>query len=67
MKRIYNKTICFIVSFMLEFPLLALLVLKYALNVVAKLLKAIRATVQVSVVYIRTLKEELVKALSVKD
>ena len=67
MKRIYNNTICVIVGFVLAFPLLALLAMKYALNVVAKLLKAIRATVQVSIVYIRTLKEELVKALNVRD
>ena len=67
MKRIYNNTIDFIVNFMLAFPLVALLLLRYVLDVVAKILKAIRATVQVSIEYILTLEKELVKALSVKD
>ena len=67
MKRIYNNTIDFIITSILAFPLVALLLLRYLLNVVAKILKAIRATVQVSIEYIRTLEKELVKALSVKD
>ena len=67
MKRIYNNTIEFIVISILVFPLVALLLLRYLLDVVAKILKAIRATVQVSIGYIRTLEKELVKALSVKD
>ena len=67
MKRIYNNTIDFIVYFMLAFPLVALLLLRYVLDVVAKILKAIRATVQVSAEYILALEKELVKALSVKD
>ena len=67
MKRIYNNTIDFIIISILVFPLVALLLLRYLLDVVAKILKAIRATVQVSIGYIRTLKKELVKALSIKD
>ena len=67
MKRIYNNTIDFIVNFMLAFPLVALLLLRYVLDVVAKILKAIRATVQVRIEYILTLEKELVKALIVKD
>ena len=67
MKKIYNNTIDFIFSSMFAFPLLALILLKYVLNVVAKILKAIRATIQVSIGYIRTLEKELVKALSVKE
>ena len=67
MKRIYNNTIDFIVYFMLAFPLVALLLLRYVLDVVVKILKAIRATVRVSIEYIMTLEKELVKALSVKD
>ena len=67
MKRIYNNTIDFIVYFTLTFPLVALLLLRYVLDVVAKILKAIRATVQVSIEYILTLEKELVKALSVEE
>ena len=67
MKRIYNNTIDFIVNFMLAFPLVALVLLRYVLDVVAKVLKAIRATVQVSAEYVITLEKELVKALSVED
>lgn len=67
MKRIYNNTIDFIVYFILAFPLVALLLLRYVIDVVAKILKAIRATVQVSIEYILTLEKELVKALSVKE
>ena len=67
MKKFYNNTIDFIVYFMLAFPLVALLLLRYLLDVVAKILKAIRATVQVSIEYILTLEKELVKALIVKD
>ena len=67
MKRIYNNTIDFIFTFTLAFPLIALIVLKDVLNVMDKILKAIRATVQVSAEYVRKLKKELVKALSVED
>lgn len=67
MKRIYNNTIDFIITSILAFPLVALLLLRYVIDVVAKILKAIRATVQVSIEYIRTLEKELVKALSVKE
>lgn len=67
MKRIYNNTIDFIVISILAFPLVALILLRYVIDVVAKILKAIRATVQVSIGYIRTLEKELVKALSVKE
>lgn len=67
MKRIYNNTIDFIITSILAFPLVALLLLRYVIDVVAKILKAIRATVQVSIEYIRTLEKELVKVLSVKD
>ena len=67
MKRIYNNTIDFIFSSMFAFPLLALILLRYVLDVVAKILKATRATVRVSIKYIITLEEELVEALSVKE
>ena len=67
MKRIYNNTIDFIVYFMLAFPLVALLLLRYVLDIVAKILKAIRATVQVSAEYVQKLGRELVKALSVEE
>ena len=67
MKRIYNNTIDFIINSMLAFPLVALLLLRYVLDIVAKILKAIRATVQVSIEYILTLEKELVKVLIVKD
>ena len=67
MKRIYNNTIDFIVTSMVAFPLVALLLLRYVLDVVAKILKAFRAIVQVSIEYIMTLGKELVKALSVKE
>ena len=67
MKRIYNNTIDFIVNSMLVFPLVALTLLRYVIDVVVKILKAIRATVRVSIEYIITLGKELVKALSVKE
>lgn len=67
MKRIYNNTIDFIVNSMLAFPLVALLLLRYVIDVIAKILKAIRATVQVSIEYTITLEKELVKALSVEE
>ena len=67
MKKIYNNTIDFIVNSMLVFPLVALLLLRYVIDVVVKILKAIRATVRVSIEYIMTLEKELVKALSVKE
>ena len=67
MKRIYNNTIDFIITSILAFPLVALLLLRYVIDVVVKILKAIRVTVQVSIGYIRTLEKELVKALSVKE
>ena len=67
MKRIYNNTIDFIVISILAFPLVALILLRYVIDVVAKILKAIRATVQVSIGDIRTLEKELVEALSVKE
>ena len=67
MKKIYNNTIKFIVDFMLTFPFVALVLLRYVIDVVVKILKAIRATVRVSIEYIRALEKELVKTLSVKD
>ena len=67
MKKIYNNTIDFIVNFMLASPLVALLLLRYVIDVVVKILKAIRAIVRVSIEYIMTLEKELVKALSVKE
>ena len=51
----------------LTIPLLALLALKYVLKVVERLVKAAQAVVKCSINYIRTLYEELVEELSVKN
>ena len=48
-------------------PFIALLVLKLFLKGIAKLLKVILAIVQASINYILVLRNELVKALRVKD
>lgn len=66
MKKIYNRSINYIISFVLAFPQITLIVLKYTLTVVAKLLKALRATVQLSGVFVEDLRDELIKILSVK-
>ena len=48
-------------------PFISLLALKLFLKGIAKLLKVIRAVVQASINYILVLRNELVKALRVKD
>ena len=48
-------------------PFIALLALKLFLKGIAKLLKVILAIVQASINYILVLRNELVKALKVKD
>ena len=67
MKAKYNNIIEWIIIIILAAPFIALLALKLFLKGIAKLLKVILAIVQVSINYIRVLRDELVKALSVKD
>lgn len=66
MKEKYNNVIDWIITVILVIPLFVLVGIKYLLKVVAKVVKAMRTIVQVSIVYIRTLREELVKTLSIK-
>ena len=67
MKTKYNNIIEWIIIIILAAPFIVLLALKLFLKGVAKLLKTIQAIVQVSIKYIIVLKDELVKALRVKD
>ena len=67
MKTKYNNIIEWIIIIILAAPFIALLALKLFLKGIAKLLKVIQAIVRVSMNYIRVLKDELVKALRVKD
>lgn len=67
MKTKYNNIIEWIIIIILAAPFIALLALKLFLKGIAKLLKVIQAIVQASINYIIVLRNELVKALSVKD
>ena len=67
MKTKYNNIIKWIIIIILAAPFIALLALKLFLKGVAKLLKVIQAIVQASLNYILVLRDELVKALRVKD
>ena len=67
MKTKYNNIIEWIIMVILAAPFIALLVLKLFLKGIAKLLKVIQAIVQASINYILVLRNELVKALRVKD
>lgn len=67
MKTKYNNIIEWIIIIILAAPFIALLALKLFLKGIAKLLKIIQAIVRVSMNYILTLRNELVKALRVKD
>ena len=67
MKTKYNNIIEWIIIIILAAPFIVLLALKLFLKGIAKLLKTIQAIVQVSIKYIIVLKDELVKALRVKD
>ena len=67
MKTKYNNIIEWIIMIILAAPFIALLALKLVLKGIAKLLKVIQAIVQASINYILVLRNELVKALSVKD
>lgn len=67
MKTKYNNIIEWIIIIILAAPFIALLALKLFLKGIAKLLKVIQAIVQASINYILVLRNELVKALRVKD
>ena len=67
MKTKYNNIIEWIIMIILAIPFIALLALKLFLKGIAKLLKVIQAIVQASINYILVLRNELVKALRVKD
>ena len=67
MKTKYNNIIEWIIMIILATPFIALLALKLFLKGIAKLVKAIQAVVQASINYILVLRNELVKALKVKD
>lgn len=67
MKIKYNNIIEWIIIIILAAPFIALLALKLFLKGIAKLVKVIQAIVQASINYILVLRNELIKALSVKD
>lgn len=67
MKTKYNNIIEWIIIIILAAPFIALLALKYALKIIAKLVKAAQAVVKCSINYIMTLDETLIEVLSVKD
>lgn len=67
MKTTYNIIIDWIIMIILTIPLLALVALKYVFKVVERLVKAAQVVVECSINYIRTLYEELVEELSVKN
>lgn len=67
MKKFYNRSIIYIISFVLAFPQITLVVLKYTLIVVAKLLKALQAIVQLTGVFAEDLRLELITILRIKD
>lgn len=67
MKIKYNNIVEWIIIIILAVPFIALLALKYALKIIAKLVKAAQAVVKCSINYIMTLDETLIEVLSVKD
>ena len=67
MKTKYNNIIEWIIMIIFAIPFIALLVLKYVLKVVAKLVKTAQAVVKCSINYIMTLDETLIEVLSIKD
>lgn len=67
MKTKYNNIIEWIIIIILAVPFIVLLALKLFLKGIAKLLKVIQVIVQASINYIIVLRNELVKALRVKD
>lgn len=67
MKTKYNIIIEWTIIIVLITPLLALIVLKYLLKGTIKIVTAMQTLVTVSIEYIRKVKGELVRELSVKD
>lgn len=67
MKTKYNIIIEWIIMIILAIPFIALLALKYALKIIAKLVKTAQAVVKCSINYVMTLDETLIEVLSVKD
>ena len=67
MKTKYNNIIEWIIIIILAAPFLILLALKYALKIIAKLVKVAQAVVKCSIKYMITLHKDLVEVLRVKD
>ena len=67
MKTKYNIIIEWTIIIVLITPLLALIVLKYLLKGIIKIVTAMQTLVTISIEYIRKVKGELVRELSVKD
>lgn len=67
MKTKYNIIIEWTIIIVLITPLLALIVLKYLLKGTIKIVTAMQTLVTISIEYIRKVKGELVRELSVKD
>lgn len=67
MKTKYNKIIEWVIIIILAAPLLVLVVLKYVLKTVERLVKAAQVVIKCSIAYIRTLYKDLVEELSVKS
>ena len=67
MKTKYNNIIEWIIIIILAAPFIALLVLKYVLKVVERLVKVVQEIVKCSLSYVMTLHKTLVEALRVED
>lgn len=67
MKTKYNIIIDWIIMVILATPLIALIALKYALKVIARVVEALQAVVKCSINYVMTLYKTLVEVLSVKN
>ena len=66
MKTKYNNIIAGILIIIFIIPLLALLTLKYAIKVVAKLVEVAQIIVECSIDWVRAIFKKLVEALRVK-
>ena len=67
MKTKYNNIIEWIIKVILFIPYSILLGLKNVLKLVVRLIELVQVVVECSIVYIRTVCKELIKALSVTD
>lgn len=65
MKKFYNFSIVFIINVVLALPMISLIILKYILKMITKLLNAMKEVVRISISFVLKLEEGLVETLSV--